>query len=117
MRRVAVATPAAEAGAENNPVIAALKRCATQNQEYEFFQGGLNLLEPRSAESHTTVVIPFDDCVIFVRLLNCAQFSSRHSEVAQTLDAISWGQFLVGGSGIGECWLPGTVRVRGRSGV
>ena len=36
-------------------------------------------------ESHTTVIIPFDDRVIFVGLLNCAEFSSRLSEVAQTL--------------------------------
>ena len=107
-------TRAAEAGAENNPVIAALKRCATQNQEYEFFRGGLNFLEPRLAESHTTIIIPFDDCVIFVRLLHCAKISSRHSEVAQTLDAISGIQFLIGGCGIGERWLPGTLRVRCR---
>jgi hypothetical protein len=105
-------TPAAEAGAENNSVIAALKRCATQN--HEFFRGGLNFLEPRLAESHTTIIIPFDDCVIFVRLLHCAKISSRHSEVAQTLDAISGIQFLIGGGGIGERWLPGTVRVRCR---
>src|ERR1700687_454613 len=107
-------TRAAEAGAENNPVIAALKRCATQNQGYEFFRGGLNFLEPRLAESHTTVIIPFDDGVIFVRLLHSAEFSSRLSEVAQTFDAISGGQFLVGGSGLGKRWLPGTLRVRGR---
>jgi hypothetical protein len=61
------------------------------------------------AESHTTVIIPFDDRVIFVRLLNCAEFSSRLSEVAQTLDAISGIQFLAGGKGLGERWLPGTV--------
>jgi hypothetical protein len=50
---------------------------------------GLNLLEPRLVESHTTVIIPLDDRVIFVSLLNCAECSSRLSEVAQTLDAIS----------------------------
>jgi len=77
-------------------------------------RGGLNLLEPRLAESHTTVIIPFYDRVIVVRLLNCAQFPSRHSEVAQTLDAISGIQFLVGGRRLGERWLPGTVRVRCR---
>ena len=102
-------TPAAEGGAENNPVIGALKRCATQNQEYEFFRGGLNFLEPRLAESHTTIIIPFDDCVIFVRLLHCAKISSGHSEVAQTFDAISGSQFLAGGRGFGERWLPGTI--------
>ena len=51
-------------------------------------------------KSHTTVIIPFDDRVIFVRLLHCAEFSSRFSEVAQTLDAISGIQFLVGGRGL-----------------
>ncbi len=40
-------------------------------------------------DPHTTVVIPFDDCVILVRLLNGAEFSGRRSEVPQTLDAIS----------------------------
>jgi len=60
-------------------------------------------------ESHTTVIIPFDDRVIFVRLLNRAEFSSRLSEVAQTLNAISGIQFLAVGRGLGEPWLPGTV--------
>jgi hypothetical protein len=66
---------------------------------------GLNLLEPRLVESHTTVIIPSHDRVIFVSLLNCAEFSSRLSEVAQTLDAISGIQVLVGGRGLGERWL------------
>jgi len=70
---------------------------------------GLNLLEPRLVESRTTAIIPFDDRVIFIRLLNCAEFPSRLSEVAQTLDAISGSQFLVGGRGPGEAWLLGTV--------
>ena len=43
--------------------------------------GDLNLLEPRLVESHTTVIIPFDDRVIFVNLLNCAEFSSRLSDL------------------------------------
>ena len=68
-------------------------------------------------ESHTTVIIPFDDRVIFVRLLNCAEFSSRSSKVAQTLDAISGIQFLVGGSGLGEAWFLGTVTVKRCAGV
>lgn len=50
-------------------------------------------------KSHTTVIIPFDDRVIFISLLNCVQFSSPLSEVAQTLQAISQFQFLVGGRG------------------
>jgi hypothetical protein len=60
-------------------------------------------------ESHSTVIIPFDNRVIFVRLLNCAELSSRLSKVAQTLDAISGIQFLVGGRGLGERWFLGTV--------
>jgi hypothetical protein len=70
---------------------------------------GLNLLERRLAQSHTTVIIPLDDRVIFVTLLNCAKFSSRLSKVAQTLNAISRIQFLVGGRGFGERWPLGTV--------
>jgi hypothetical protein len=60
-------------------------------------------------ESHTTVIIPFDDRVIFVSLLNCAQSSSRLSEVAQTLDAISGMQLLVGRRELGKRWLPGAA--------
>jgi hypothetical protein len=60
-------------------------------------------------ESHTTVVIPFNDRVIFVSLLNCAKLPSRLSEVAQTLDAISGIQFLAGRRGFGERWLLGAV--------
>jgi hypothetical protein len=95
-------TPAAEAGAENNPVIAALKRCATQNQEYEFFWGGLNFLG-RLAESHTTIIIPFDDCVIFVRLLTVPK-SRRHSGLPKP-STRSRDSVPIGGCGIGERWL------------
>ena len=70
---------------------------------------GLNLLERRLVESHTAVIIPFDDRIIFVSSLNCAQLPSRLSEVAQTLHAISRSQFLVGSRGLGERWPPGTV--------
>jgi hypothetical protein len=75
---------------------------------------GLNFLKPGLVESRATVIIPFDDRVIFVGLFNCAEFSSRLSEVAQTLDAISGIQFLVGGRGLGERWPFGTVGVRSR---
>jgi hypothetical protein len=68
-------------------------------------------------ESHTTVIIPFDDRVIFVCLLNGAEFSSRLSEVAQTLDAISGVQFLAGGRGLGKRWSLGTLGVRNGSNV
>jgi hypothetical protein len=60
-------------------------------------------------ESHTPVIIPFDDRVIVVSLLNRTEFPTRLSEVAQTLDAISVIQFLAGGRGFGERWLAGTV--------
>jgi hypothetical protein len=60
-------------------------------------------------QSHTTIIIRFDNRVIFVSLLNCAEFPSRLSEVAQTFDAISGIQFLVGGGGLGERRLLGTV--------
>jgi hypothetical protein len=43
----------------------------------------LHFLERRLVDSYTTVVIPFDERVIFIDLPNCAKFSSRHSEVAQ----------------------------------
>ena len=77
----------------------------------------LNLLEPRLVQSHTAVIILFDYRVVFVGLLNRAEFPSRLSEVAQTLDAISGTQFLVGGGGFGERRLPGTVCIRGCAGV
>jgi putative transposase len=70
---------------------------------------GLDLLEPRLGESHTAVNIPFDDSVYFVSLLNCAEFSSRLSKVAQALDATSRAQLLVGGRGFGEWGLLGAV--------
>ncbi len=79
--------------------------------------GELNLVEPPLVESHATVIIPLDYRVIFVNLLNGAEFSGRLSEVAQTLHAISGIQFLVGGRRFGKRWLPGTVRIRGRSRV
>jgi hypothetical protein len=60
-------------------------------------------------EARTTVIIPFNDRVVFVSLLNCAKFSSRLSEVSKTLDAISGIQLLAGRRGLGERWLLGAV--------
>jgi hypothetical protein len=60
-------------------------------------------------DPHTTIIIPLDDRVIFVSLLNCAEFSSRLSKVAQTLDPISGSQLLAGGRGLGEGWSLGAV--------
>jgi hypothetical protein len=68
-------------------------------------------------ESRTTVTIPFDDRIIFVGLFDCAEFPSRLSEVAQTLNTISGIQFLVGGRRVGEGWLLGAIRVSGGTGV
>jgi len=69
---------------------------------------GLDLLERRSVQSHTTVIVPFDDRVIFVSLLDCVEFSRRLSEVAQTLDAIS-GIQLLGNTALAERRLLGTI--------
>jgi hypothetical protein len=77
----------------------------------------LNLLERGLMDSHATVVIPLDDRVLLIGSLNCAEFSSRLPEVAQTFNTISWSQFLAGGRGFGERWPLGTVRVRDRASV
>ena len=69
----------------------------------------LNLLKPWLMEPGATVIIPFDDRIIFIRLLYGAYFSCRLAEVPQTLDAISWRQFLACNRGIDERWPAGTV--------
>ena len=71
--------------------------------------GGLNLLERRLAESLATVMIPRDERVLFVCLLDCPQLSGRLSEVAQTLNTISGTQFFAGCCGFGETWSLSTV--------
>jgi hypothetical protein len=65
-------------------------------------------LEPRSAEPHAAVIIPLDDCVLIVRLFNCAQLPSRYSKVAQTFNAIS-GIQLLPSRRPGERWTFGPV--------
>jgi hypothetical protein len=60
-------------------------------------------------ESHATVIIPFDDRLIFVRCSTVPNSPVGFPKFAQTLDAISGIQFLAGGRGLGEQWLPGTV--------
>jgi hypothetical protein len=70
---------------------------------------GLDLLERRLVQSRATVVIPLDDCILFVSSFNCADFSIRLSERAQPLDPISGSQLLAGGGGLGERWPLGTV--------
>jgi hypothetical protein len=46
-------------------------------------------LQPWLVQSHSTVIIPLYKCVVFVRLLNCAEFSSQLSKITQTLDTIT----------------------------
>jgi hypothetical protein len=58
---------------------------------------------------YTIVIIPFDDRVIFIHLPNCAEFSRRQSEVAQTLNAISGTQFLTSAGRVDKRWLLRTV--------
>lgn len=69
----------------------------------------VHLFERRLVNSNTTVVIPFDDRVIFVHLPNRAKFSSRDSEIAQTFDTISGIQILASRGRFDERWLLGTV--------
>ena len=77
----------------------------------------LNLLEPRLVEYHATVVIPFDEGVVFIGLLNCAKVAGPLSEVAQPLDAISGIELLASGGGRGERRPFGTIGVGGCAGV
>jgi hypothetical protein len=52
--------------------------------------------------SRATVVIPLDDCVIFVSALNRAELVGWFSKIAQTFDAIAGCQFRVGSGGSSE---------------
>jgi hypothetical protein len=90
--------------------------CQTQNPLRTcWLAKGTNLLanffKPRLVQSHTTVVIPLYKRVVFVRLLNCTEFSSRLSEISQTLDAITGIQFRLGSRGLDERWSLGSVCV------
>jgi hypothetical protein len=73
---------------------------------------GMNLiadfLEPWLVQPHSTVIIPLYKCVVFVRFLDCSEFSSRLSEIAQSLNTISGVKFLACG-GLNQAWLLGTV--------
>src|ERR1039458_1268830 len=77
----------------------------------------LNLLEPRLVEYHATVIIPFDEGVVFIGLLNCAKVAGRLSEVAQPPTPISGIELLASGGGRGERWPFGTIGVGGCAGV
>jgi hypothetical protein len=72
----------------------------------------LDLFELQLVESRATVIIPFDDRVIFVRLFNYAEFSGWYSEVAQPLDVISGNKFLVRCGRLREGGFLGTVGIR-----
>jgi hypothetical protein len=76
-----------------------------------------DFLKPRLAQFHTTVVIPLYKRVVFVRLLNCSEFSGRFSKISQTLDAIPGIQFRVGSAGLNERWPLGSVCISSRSSV
>jgi hypothetical protein len=69
----------------------------------------LHLLERQLVDSYSTVVIPFDERVMFIYLSDCAKLSRRDSEVTQTLDAISGTQFRAGAGRFDKRWHPGTV--------
>ncbi len=69
----------------------------------------LHLLERRLVDSDTSVIIPFDESIIFIHLSNRAEFSSRHSEVAQTFDSISGTQISASAGWVDKCRLLGTV--------
>ena len=68
-------------------------------------------------DSYSTVIIPLNDCVLVVSSLNSAEFSIGLSEVAQTLDAISGTQVLIGRGRRPERWSLGAIRVGDRPSV
>ncbi len=55
--------------------------------------------------------------IVFVRLLNCPEFSSRLSKISQALNAISGIQFRVGSERLDERWSLGSVCISSRSSV
>jgi len=67
--------------------------------------------------SDATVIVPFDDGVVFIRSFNRAECSRRLTEVAQSLDTISGSKLLAAGHGLGQRWLPGSIGVRSGAAV
>ena len=90
------------AGRSAEPTDRAWPVAFTEGASYTFLSHDL-------AKSHATVIVPLDDCVLFVRLSNRPQLSCRLSEVAQTFDAISGVKFLTRGTGLDERWPPRTA--------
>jgi hypothetical protein len=65
--------------------------------------------------ARSAIIIPLYNRVIFVRLLNGSEFSSRLSKISQTHDSISGIQFRVGSRGLDEGRPFGAVCVGSRS--
>jgi hypothetical protein len=63
-----------------------------------------------------TIVIPLYESVVFVRLLNGSEFSGWNSEIAQTLDTVTWIKCRAGCGGTGERRPLGSVRISRCSG-
>ena len=61
--------------------------------------------------SSATVVIPLYERVVFVRFLNCPEFSGRLSKISQAHNTISGIQFRAGSGGLDERWSLGSVPV------
>jgi hypothetical protein len=62
-------------------------------------------------QPHSTVIIPLYKRIVFIRLLNCSEFSSRLSKITQALYSITGIQFRVGSRGLDERWSLGSVSV------
>src|SRR5580658_474278 len=77
----------------------------------------LYLLERWLVLARTTVIIPLHKRVVFVRFLNCPEFSGRLSKISQAHNTISGIQFCVGSRGLHERWSLGSVPVSSSSGV
>jgi|SRR5580693_3014339 hypothetical protein len=58
-----------------------------------------DFLKPRLTQSHTTIVVPLDKRVIFVRSHNRSESSCRLSKVAQAYNTITGIQFRIGSGG------------------
>jgi hypothetical protein len=58
-----------------------------------------DFLEPRSVQSHSTVIIPLYKRVAFVRFVHGSKFFSRFSKISRPLDAITGSQFQMGCGG------------------
>ena len=67
--------------------------------------------------ARSTIVIPLYNRVIFVRLLNGSEFSSRLSKISQAHYTISGIQSRVGSGGLDERWTLGSVCVSSCSGA